>query len=71
MEEHRPFRIIRRHDLPKYVGLQRTQIAELIKSGQFPRPISLNDNGRAVGWLEDEVIAWQRQRLSKRDSSQS
>jgi predicted DNA-binding transcriptional regulator AlpA len=71
MEEPRPFRIIRRHDLPKYVGLQRTQIAELIKSGQFPRPISLNDNGRSVGWLEDEVIAWQRQRLSKRDSSQN
>jgi prophage regulatory protein len=71
MEEPRPFRIIRRRDLPKYVGLQRTQIAELIKSGEFPKPISLSDNGRSVGWVEDEVISWQRQRLSKRDASQT
>lgn len=71
MEEPRPFRIIRRRDLTAYVGLQRSQIAELIKSGQFPKPISLSDNGRAVGWVEDEVISWQRQRLSKRDASQT
>ena len=68
MDEPRTFRIIRRHDLPKYVGLQRTQITELIKAGQFPKPISLSDHGRSVGWVEDEVIAWQRQRLAKRDA---
>ena len=61
-------RIIRRRNLPKYVGLQRTQIAELIKSGQFPRPIPLSDSGRAVGWLWDEVAAWQRDRLARRQS---
>ncbi len=61
-------RIIRRRDLPQFVGLQRTQIDALIASGQFPRPIPLSDSGRAVGWLSEEVAAWQRDRLAKRQS---
>jgi predicted DNA-binding transcriptional regulator AlpA len=69
MDEQPPLhRIIRRRDLPQFVGLQRTQIDALIASGQFPRPIPLSDSGRAVGWLSDEVAAWQRDRLAKRQS---
>jgi prophage regulatory protein len=65
----RPFllRIIRKKDLPAFTGLQRTSIEELIKRGEFPKPIPLSDTGRAIGWVEDEVIAWQRKRLAKRD----
>jgi prophage regulatory protein len=63
-------RIVRRRDLPSFVGLQRTQIDELIKRGQFPKPISLSDSGRAIGWVEDEVAAWQRHRLVKRDGGE-
>jgi prophage regulatory protein len=65
----RPFllRIIRKRDLPAFTGLQRTAIEELIKRGEFPKPISLSDTGRAVGWIEDEVIAWQRARVAERD----
>jgi prophage regulatory protein len=65
----RPFllRIIRKRDLPAFTGLQRTAIEELIKRGEFPKPIPLSDTGRAVGWVEDEVIAWQHKRLAKRD----
>ncbi len=62
------FRILREKELPLYVGLKRTAIADLIKVGQFPRPISLSDTGRAKGWLEAEVIAWQTTRLSRRAS---
>lgn len=69
METHRLHRIIRLRDLPQYVGLQRTQIAELIANGQFPKPVALSDTGRAKGWLEDEVAAWQRQRLARRDGA--
>jgi prophage regulatory protein len=60
-------RIIRRRELPTFVGLQRTQINELIKRGEFPKPIPLSDSGRAIGWVEDDVVAWQRQRLARRD----
>jgi prophage regulatory protein len=67
----RPFllRIIRKRDLPAFTGLQRTAIEELIKRGEFPKPIPLSDTGRAVGWVEDEVIAWQHKRLARRDAT--
>lgn len=61
-------RIIRKKDLPNYVGLQRTQIEQLIERGEFPRPVPLSDSGRAVGWIESELWAWQQQRLAKREA---
>jgi predicted DNA-binding transcriptional regulator AlpA len=67
MNEARPYRLVRERDLPAYAGLKRTQISELIKRGEFPRPIKLSEGGRAKAWLEDELLIWQRQRLAKRD----
>ena len=61
-------RIIRLRELPTWVGLQRSQIDELIRAGEFPAPIRLNDTGRAKGWLESEVVAWQQKRIAKRDA---
>jgi predicted DNA-binding transcriptional regulator AlpA len=61
-------RIIRKKDLPNY-GLQRTQIELLIERGEFPKPIPLSDSGRAIGWIEHELWAWQQSRLAKRDAS--
>jgi predicted DNA-binding transcriptional regulator AlpA len=64
-------RIIRLRDLPDYVGLQRTAIAELIEAGKFPKPIPLSDTGRAVGWLEHELISWQQERLAARERKEA
>lgn len=68
MPEAPLLRIIRLSELPTYVGLQRTQIDELIKAGEFPAPVKLSDTGRAKGWLEHEIVAWQQMRLAKRDA---
>ncbi len=65
----RPYRLIRERDLPAYAGLKRTQISELIKRGEFPRPIKLSDGGRAKAWLEEELLLWQRRRLASRDAA--
>jgi prophage regulatory protein len=62
-------RIVRLRELSQYVGLKRTQIDDLIKKGEFPRPIPLSDTGRAKGWLESELLVWQAQRLAKRDAA--
>jgi predicted DNA-binding transcriptional regulator AlpA len=61
-------RMYRLRDLPQFVGLRRTQIIVLIKAGKFPKPISLSDAGRAIAWLEEDLIAWQHARINKRDS---
>ena len=51
-------RLIRLPAVLHLIGLQRTQTYELIKRGQFPRPIPLCINGRAVAWNSDDVEAW-------------
>jgi predicted DNA-binding transcriptional regulator AlpA len=58
--------LIRLADLPKFAGLRRTAISELIKTGQFPKPIRLSDSGRAVAWVAAEIAEWQRSRIAKR-----
>lgn len=68
MSEQQLHKILRMRDLPNFVGLRKTQIFELVKSGQFPKPIPLSDTGIAVGWLEAAVAAWQASRIGKRNS---
>ncbi len=63
-------RVYRLRDLPEFCGLKRTQIYELIKLGQFPKPIPLSDSGHpAVAWLESDLISWQAARSAKRNGS--
>lgn len=64
-------RLYRLADLPPVVGLKRTQIAKLIENGEFPKPISLSDTGRAIAWLESDLLAWQNARISLRNSRKS
>jgi prophage regulatory protein len=67
MERYRLNKIIRQHEADAFCGLRRTQRKELEKRGEFPRSVALSDNGRARGYLESELIAWQQARLAKRD----
>ena len=67
-QQHRLNRMFRLRDLPEFVGLRRTQIGELIKAGEFPKPILLSETGRAVAWLEADLIAWQNARIAARNS---
>jgi prophage regulatory protein len=67
-EPHRLNRMYRLRDLPQFVGLRRTQIGELIKLGKFPRPVSLSDGGRAVAWLESDLLSWQNTRIAARNA---
>ncbi|MBR1216200.1 AlpA family phage regulatory protein [Bradyrhizobium sp. JYMT SZCCT0180] len=65
-QTYRLNRLFRLRDLPEFVGLRRTQIGELIKSGDFPQPVPLSDSGRAVAWLECDLVAWQNARIAAR-----
>ncbi|MBR1238430.1 AlpA family transcriptional regulator [Bradyrhizobium sp. AUGA SZCCT0182] len=68
MTNSRLNRMFRLRELPEFVGLRRTQIGELIKTGEFPKPIPLSDTGRAVAWLEGDLIAWQNGRIAARNN---
>ena len=58
--------ILRLPDVERASGLKRSQIYELIDQGAFPAPIKLG--GRAVGWLQREMTAWQQKRIAERDA---
>lgn len=62
-------RMYRFSDLSQFVGLRRTQIKALVKEGKFPKPIQVSDGGRAVAWLEADLIAWQHARIGERNSA--
>lgn len=49
-------KILRLPQVISLTGLSRSSIYLRIKHKHFPRPISLG--GRAVGWVEQDVIDW-------------
>lgn len=53
-------RIIRMPQVMEMVGLQKSAIYKLIKSGEFPLQIKLG--AHASGWLEADIAAWVRNR---------
>ena len=62
-------RMIREAELYAVVGLKKTQVAAMIKRGEFPKPVKLSEGGRAKAWVEAEIIAWQLGRLAARDAA--
>jgi prophage regulatory protein len=50
------------------VGLKKTQIYEAMARGVFPRPINIL-GGKAVGWIEDEIIDYVEARIALRDKT--
>jgi predicted DNA-binding transcriptional regulator AlpA len=64
-------RLYRLNELPRFVGLRRSRIAELIEAGEFPRPIRLSDTGRAVAWLESDLIDWQWECIARRAAARA
>lgn len=48
--------VLRTQQLREYIGLSRTTIWRLEKSGQFPKRVRLGQN--SVGWLKGDVDTW-------------
>jgi prophage regulatory protein len=57
-------RIIRRHELTDKVGYCLAHIYRLERAGLFPQRVHLGR--RAVGWVEEEVESWLRERMDAR-----
>lgn len=54
--------MLRLRQVTNMIGLGKTTIYARIKEGTFPAPISLG--GRAVAWIESEVVAWVAARIT-------
>jgi prophage regulatory protein len=60
--------ILRRAAVQRATGLGRSTLYERIAAGAFPKPIPLG-GGKAVGWLESDILAWQQARIAERDAA--
>ncbi|MER8683953.1 AlpA family phage regulatory protein [Mesorhizobium sp. M1405] len=56
--------ILRRDAVERISGLPRSTLYAKIASGEFPRPIKIGV--RSVGWLEQDVAAWQARCIGAR-----
>jgi prophage regulatory protein len=60
-------RIVLWPEVHTLVGLSRTTIWRMERTGQFPRRVLLS--ARAVGWQKSELEAWLSKRLAARDGA--
>ena len=61
-------RVLREPEVLAASGYRKTQLDLLIQQDKFPKPIRLSEGGRARGWFEDEIIAFQEARRAERDA---
>ena len=52
-------------------GKSRSEIYEDMALGRFPRNFPTSEDGRAVAWWEDEIIAYQKARDAVRDAKRA
>jgi prophage regulatory protein len=57
--------ILRLPDVVTRTGLSAPTIYRQVRSGAFPKPVSLSS--QAVGWPAHEITAWIEQRIAERD----
>src|SRR5262249_35870663 len=60
-------RLLRLPAVEDATGMKKTQIYEAIARGVFPRPVPILEGGKAVGWVEDEIVTYIDARIALRD----
>jgi prophage regulatory protein len=63
--------ILRLPDVKRRVGLSRSSIYARVASGDFPKPVRLGANARAVGFLESEVDNWLIRQAERRTPAET
>jgi prophage regulatory protein len=58
-------RLLKRPEVQAKTGLAKTQIYDRMIAGTFPRSVKLSS--KAVGWVEEEINQWIRDRIAERD----
>lgn len=55
---HDHVQVIRHTQVCKKIQVSSAKLFDMCAKGQFPKPFQLVPGGRAVGWLEEDVIRW-------------
>jgi prophage regulatory protein len=60
-------RILSKRQVKELVLYSPQHVARLEAAGQFPKRVRLGAN--RVGWVEDEILGWLRERIDRREVS--
>ena len=60
-------RYLRLPDVKAETGLGKTSIYNLIREGEFPKPVKISS--RAVAWREGAIEAWKADRQAQSDQN--
>jgi predicted DNA-binding transcriptional regulator AlpA len=63
-------RLLRLAAVEDLTGMRKTQIYLAMERGLFPKPVQVFETGRAVGWIEGELIGYLNKRIAARDAKQ-
>jgi prophage regulatory protein len=58
-------RILSKRQVKELVLYSPQHVARLEAAGQFPKRVRLGAN--RVGWVEDEILGWLRERIDRRE----
>lgn len=67
LDSYQGLRILDLHKVKAKTSCGKTTLYKLISQKKFPRPISLVDGGKKVGWVEAEIDAYLQSRIAARD----
>jgi prophage regulatory protein len=59
-------KILRLPQVEEATGESRSTIYKRIYDGEFPKPVKLG--AKSVGWVEDEIAAYNEARIAARDA---
>jgi prophage regulatory protein len=62
-------KILRLPQVEEATGESRSTIYKRISEGKFPKPVKLG--AKSVGWVEDEIAAYNEARIARRDSERA
>lgn len=62
-------RLIRQKEVCYLTGLSQSSIYDYMKTGRFPKTVSLGD--RSVAWIESEISGWIDERINSRNENVS
>jgi prophage regulatory protein len=62
-------KILRLPQVEEATGESRSTIYKRISEGEFPKPVKLG--AKSVGWVEDEISAYNEARIARRDSERA
>lgn len=63
-----PQKLLRKKPTLEQTGLTHSSLYELIKKGQFPKPVKLSE--KSVAWVESEIQEWIQNRIELRGDTE-